>query len=110
MAVCAATRPWPRASIGPVDSMTSARGGGGLAEDAPTPLEVLLTTMHLRWQEGKWDEAVALAKAAAPYLHAKAAYGREFRELGALRDEQLDELCAHLSGSGGTAASEGTED
>jgi hypothetical protein len=83
---------------------------GGLAEDAPTPLEVLLTTMHLRWQEGKWDEAVALAKAAAPYLHAKAAYGREFRELGALRDEQLDELCAHLSGSGGTAAAEGTED
>ncbi len=76
-----------------------------MAEDAPSPLDVLLKTMHRRWQEGKLEEAVALAKAAAPYLHAKAAAGRAKAGLGALRDEQLDELCAELCGrnAGGEA-------
>jgi hypothetical protein len=82
-----------------------------LADDAPSPLDVLLWTMHRRWQEGKLDEAVSLAKAAAPYLHAKAAVGRGKAGLGALRDEQLDELCAQLCerGVGGAGATEGTE-
>jgi len=82
-----------------------------MAEDAPSPLDVLLKTMHRRWQEGKLEEAVALAKAAAPYLHAKATTGKGLRGLGALRDEQLDELCAELCerGVGGAGAAEEPE-
>jgi hypothetical protein len=74
-----------------------------LADDSPSPLDVLLKTMHRRWQEGKLEDAVALAKAAAPYLHAKAA-GRGKVELGALRDDQLDELCAELCKRGADGA------
>jgi hypothetical protein len=83
-----------------------------LANDAPSPLDVLLKTMHRRWQEGKLEEAVALAKAAAPYLHAKAAAGRGVKGLGTLRDEQLDELCAELCerGVGGAASAEETSE
>ncbi len=80
-----------------------------MAEDAPSPLDVLLKTMHRRWQEGKLEEAVALAKAAAPYLHAKAAAGRGKIGLGALRDEQLDELCAELCERGGGGADSAEE-
>jgi hypothetical protein len=65
-----------------------------LADESPSPLHVLLTTMHQRWAEGKLDEAAALAKAAAPYLHPRAAAGRGLPDLGSLTDEQLDELCA----------------
>jgi hypothetical protein len=85
--------------------------GGAMADDAPSPLDVLLKTMHLRWQEGKLDEAVGLAKAAAPYLHAKAVGGRGGAGLGALRDEELHELCARLceSGDGGAAAADECE-
>ncbi len=79
-----------------------------MADDAPSPLDVLLKTMHRRWQEGKLEEAVALAKAAAPYLHAKAATGRGMKGLGSLGDAQLDELCAELCerGAGGAGAAE----
>ncbi len=65
-----------------------------MADESPTPLHVLLKTMHQRWAEGKLDEAAALAKAAAPYLHPRAAAGRGLPDLGSLTDEQLDELCA----------------
>jgi hypothetical protein len=75
-----------------------------LADDAPSPLDVLLKTMHRRWQEGKLEEAVALAKAAAPYLHAKASAGRGSAGLRALRDKELDELCVELCERGADGA------
>jgi hypothetical protein len=69
------------------------------------PLEVMLHTMRLHWREGRVDEAVALAKAAAPYLHARASASRGAVTLGDLRDEQLDELCG--CSFGGAAPAEG---
>ena len=57
------------------------------------PLEVMLHTMRLYWREGRVDEAIALAKAAAPYLHAKPGIGRIAATLAEMEDEQLDELC-----------------
>jgi hypothetical protein len=39
----------------------------------PTPLEVLLESMHAARAEGERAEAVECAKAAAPYVHSKLA-------------------------------------
>ena len=39
----------------------------------PTPLEVLLVSMHAARAEGERAEAVECAKAAAPYVHSKPA-------------------------------------
>ncbi len=58
------------------------------------PLDVLLQAMRLRWQEGLVEEAVALAKAAAPYVHAKPTGGRGAVSLSRMGDDELDELCA----------------
>ena len=57
------------------------------------PLDVILQTMRQHWREGRLEEAVALAKAAAPYLHAKPGGNRPAATLAALEDDQLDELC-----------------
>ena len=59
-----------------------------------TPLDVLLLAMRQRWAEDKTDEAVALAKAAAPYVHAKPASGRGAGSPSGLGGNKLDELCA----------------
>ena len=59
----------------------------------PMPLDVMLHTMRSHWREGRVEEAIALAKAAAPYLHAKAVGSRAAATLAALEDDQLDELC-----------------
>ena len=67
--------------------------GGRLAAETPMPLDVMLHTMRLHWREGRVEEAVALAKAAAPYLHAKPGGSRVAATLAALEDDQLDELC-----------------
>ena len=40
----------------------------------PTPLEVLLESMHAARAEGERAEAVECAKAAAPYVHPKLAH------------------------------------
>jgi hypothetical protein len=75
--------------------------------DAPTPLEVLLRAMRLRWQGGQVDEAVALAKAAAPYVHAKPLGGRA-AAMSALGDDKLDELCGTgVEGSSTSAGNQG---
>lgn len=77
-----------------------------MANDAPSPLDLMMTTMHRKWAAGDVDEAVMLAKAIAPYVHAKASTARPSDGLSAMRDDQLDELCAH----GGNGASATTED
>lgn len=64
-----------------------------MGEDAPTPLDVLLQAMRLRWEEKNVDEAVALAKAAAPYVHAKPSSSRGAGSPSGLGGDRLDELC-----------------
>jgi hypothetical protein len=64
-----------------------------VADDAPSPLDVLLQTMRLHLQAGELDAAVAAAKAAAPYVHARAVAGRKLPALSVLGDDELDELC-----------------
>jgi len=39
--------------------------------DALTPLQILLTAMREKWAAGDHDGAVAIARAVAPYLHAR---------------------------------------
>ena len=39
--------------------------------DAPSPLAILLHVMRRKWAEGDHDGAAVLARAAAPYLHAR---------------------------------------
>ena len=65
-----------------------------MGEDELTPLDVLLRAMRKRWREEKTDEAVALAKAAAPYVHAKPASGRGAGSPSGLGGNRLDDLCA----------------
>ena len=59
----------------------------------PMPLDLILQSMRRHWREGRIDEAVTLAKAAAPYLHARAGAGRGAATLAAMEDDQIDELC-----------------
>ena len=64
-------------------------------DDDLTPLDVLLNAMRQHWEKGDTQEAVALAKAAAPYVHAKPAGSRGAGSLtGGLGGNRLDELCA----------------
>ncbi len=63
-----------------------------------TPLDVLLKAMRQRWREEKTDEAVALAKAAAPYVHAKPASSRGASSPSGLGGNTLDDLCAAAFG------------
>ena len=68
--------------------------GGEMDDGQLTPLDVLLAAMRQRWRDNKPDEAVALAKAAAPYVHAKPASGRGASSQGGLGGDRLDDLCA----------------
>ncbi len=65
-----------------------------MGDEELTPLDVLLRAMRQRWHEGKTDEAVALAKAAAPFMHAKPASSRGAGSLSGLGGDRLDDLCA----------------
>ncbi len=64
-----------------------------MAEELPMPLDVMLHTMRQYWREGRVEDAITLAKAAAPYLHAKPGAGRVAASLADMEDGQLDELC-----------------
>lgn len=70
---------------------------------ALTPLHVLLTAMTRRWDAGDEDGAIALAKAAAPYVHPRA----QARATPDVQDMDDDEL-ASLAGTSaaGEAAGE----
>ncbi len=65
-----------------------------MVEEELTPLDVLLRAMRKHWREENTDEAVALAKAAAPYVHAKPASGRGASSQGGMGGNRLDDLCA----------------
>ncbi len=59
-----------------------------MATAKPSPLDVLLRTMH------RHDEAAAAAKAAAPYVHPRPSAARALPDLSAVKDDELDDLCA----------------
>lgn len=63
---------------------------------ALTPLHVLLDAMRRRWAAGDEDGAIALAKAAAPYVHPRA----QARATPDMQDMDDDEL----AGVAGTSA------
>jgi len=72
----------------------------------PSPLDIMLTTMRRKWRDGDEDGAVALAKAAAPYIHPKAAAAHPINDLAQVSDDDLDELVAR----GRTGPAEGGAD
>jgi hypothetical protein len=69
----------------------------------PSPLHVLLAVMRRKWRDGDEDGAVALAKAAAPYVHPRAPAARPAPDLAQVSDDELDEL----DGGGGAGAADG---
>lgn len=69
----------------------------------PSPLHVLLCVMRRKWRDGDEDGAVALAKAAAPYVHPRAPAARPIPDLSQVSDDELDELGA----PGGAGAADG---
>ena len=71
-----------------------------------TPLCVLLQEMRRRWVRGDLEEAVALARWAAPYVHGRAVIVRSTGELAGVPDDELD---AWTGGGGAAAAGENPE-
>jgi len=69
----------------------------------PSPLLVMLTVMRRKWRDGDEEGAVALAKAAAPYVHPRAPVARPSPDLSQVSDDELDEL----DGRGGAGAADG---
>ena len=64
-----------------------------MGDEELSPLDVLLGAMREHWDANRKTEAVALAKAAAPYVHAKPTGGASAKGLiCALGDDELDEL------------------
>lgn len=78
--------------------------------DDPSPLGIMLAAMLRRWHAGEEDRAVALACAAAPYLHRRrgvmGAHETAPTQPEQMSDEQL-EFLLKSSGAGGGAAAEG---
>lgn len=52
---------------------TSKVADNAIASGKITPLEVMLKAMHVHYNKKEYDAAAALAKDAAPYMHAKLA-------------------------------------
>jgi hypothetical protein len=57
------------------------------------PLDILITVMRDRYEHADIEGAVAIAKAVAPFVHAKPRPRAGAAALGMMRDEQLAELC-----------------
>jgi hypothetical protein len=60
----------------------------------PTPLAIILSTMHRKYAAGDMEGAVALARIAAPYLHAHALSAIPMTDLATMPDADLDALKA----------------
>jgi|GEM_PF-2921401 hypothetical protein len=61
------------------------------------PLDVLLAVMRMRWQEGDFEGAVAIARLAAPYLHPKCgSKSTKSKNLAELTDAELSLALASI--------------
>lgn len=84
------------------------------AQAGPTPLEVMLRAMHEHYDHECWDEAAAIARHCAPYMHPRLSaveYERPELDLSKLTDAGLEQLLEiyrragdHSSGSDGDEA------
>lgn len=92
---------WVEARTG-VPDIDGVADGDGMS--ALTPLDILLSMMRRRWAARQFDEAVALARIAAPYLHGKAPSARPEGDLAGVPDDKLEDW-----GRGGGAAAEGAD-
>ena len=72
-----------------------------------SPLHVLLTAMRRKWRDGDEEGAVALAKAAAPYVHPRAAAARPPSDLAQVSDDELDDGGPGDGPGGGAGAADG---
>jgi len=59
-----------------------------------SPLDVLLHTMRMFLDLENWKAAADVAKAAAPYVHARARHFQAPDDLANIEDDQLADLCA----------------
>jgi hypothetical protein len=59
---------------------------------APTPLAIILATMHRKHAEGDLDGAVALARIAAPYVHPRVPSAAPPSDLTTMQDADLDAI------------------
>jgi hypothetical protein len=74
-----------------------------MVTDPASPLDILISVMRTHFENQDYDAAVALAKAAAPYVHPKPAAGTGTGRIDTLRDEQLVELCRPRMARAGAA-------
>jgi len=71
------------------------------AADGITPLEVMLTAMRMAWDAQKIDEAVAVARDAAPYMHPRLASSTvKINDKRSVSDLDTAELVAALHAEG----------
>ena len=80
-----------------------------MTEAGVTPLEVMLRAMREHYGQERWDEAAAIAKDCAPYLHPRLSsveHKRSPIDLERLSDDEL-EFLERLVGRGDAG---GTED
>lgn len=69
--------------------------------DGITPLEVMLTAMRMAWDAQKIDEAVAVARDAAPYMHPRLASSTvKINDKRSVSDLDTAELVAALHAEG----------
>ncbi len=61
--------------------------------DPMSPLDILMTIMRQRFDDGDAEGAVAIAKAVAPFVHPKPKERAAHGTIDTLRDHQLVELC-----------------
>ena len=72
--------------------------------DEKSPLDILMTIMRARFNAQDFDAAVSIAKAVAPFVHAKPRAQAAAVTIGSLRDQQLVELCRSRVAREGAAA------
>lgn len=95
------------AEIAPPVSVQAAEVAGRDAPEALLPLDVILHAMRRKWRQGDHEGATTLAKAAAPYVHPRAAARRTngLALIQEMDDSELEQLVRQESRSGGGADS-----
>jgi hypothetical protein len=75
-----------------------------LADNEPSPLDVLLRLMRSWLHDGKLKEAAEVAKAAAPYVHCKASERGPCGGFATMKDDDLAALARSGAARAGVAS------